>query len=71
MRDDDDDWRSDRNLVISDLRRLKSEMKEIQKLLLTNSTQLARLEVKSGAWGAIAAITIVVLAALTKYFTGR
>lgn len=55
-----DDWSEWRRHVLSELKRLSHSGEEIQKDLALIQLEIARLKIKSGAWGALGAIAVYV-----------
>lgn len=54
-----------------EIERLGKAVERIEEMLHGMHGKLSALEVKSGTWGAIAGITVMVLAMIAKYFIGK
>ncbi len=63
-----DSWEEYQRLVIAELQRHNNLLTSLDKRYGDLRTEVAKLQVKSGIWGAVAGCIVTGLAIVTRYF---
>ena len=56
--------------VLEELKRINRQLDEVSKCMISMRVSIAKLQVKSGFWGAVGGGGLLLVAYMVKYFSG-